>query len=479
MLDESSLIAAVRARLPTLTRAQAAAVVKALFAAIAARLADGERVTIPGFGSFSAARATARAGRNPDEAAPRRPEGGERRVRFQASRSAAVEKAGERRGPAGAVERGVMESAGEPGGPRFGYGVDGVSGKGEGPSVRGSSAAAKSAAEPQAIVEVFYATDRKVTAGASEPAKVYGSVRGDGSLGYGTCRVSIPHRHRTGHLEGPSIWRLELRPNPEKHVVLLSVAQSSRESFLRDLAARIAAAAKKQLLVFIHGFSVTFADAARRTAQLAYDLDFDGAVAFYSWPSKGAASPLAYTHDENSVEWTKPHFVAFLDELSRDSGAEHIHLIAHSMGNRVLTAALAQIALEMAGRPGAPRFSEVILTAPDIDAEVFHDLAGVMRPAARRMTLYASENDRALDVSHRVHGYGRAGDVKPEIVVAAGLDSVDASAVDTSFLGHSYYGDNRSVISDIYHLIRNSLPPGDRGLRPRRSKAGAFWAFAP
>jgi esterase/lipase superfamily enzyme len=188
---------------------------------------------------------------------------------------------------------------------------------------------------------------------------------------------------------------------------------------------------------------------------------------------------LGYTHDENSVQWTVPHLVAFLEELARDSGAERIHLIAHSMGNRALAAALQEIAWKMAAHPAPPSFAEVILTAPDIDAEVFRGLARAMRPAARRMTLYASGRDRALKVSHGIHGYGRAGDVEPEIVVVDGLDSIDASAVDTGLLGHSYFADQRSVISDIYHVIRNSLPPGKRGLQSHKTRSGQFWAFAP
>ena len=200
-------------------------------------------------------------------------------------------------------------------------------------------------------VEVFYATDREAT-GRSDPARSYGSGRGDGSLSYGTCRVSVPHDRRIGHLTSPSIWRFEFRPDPARHVILLSVARLDRTPFFSALAAQVGATAGRQLLVFVHGFNVTFEDAARRTAQLAYDLQFDGAAAFYSWPSRGAATPLGYTHDETSVEWAKPHCVAFLEELSRDSGATHIHLIAHSMGNRVLTAALHEIALKMAAPPG-------------------------------------------------------------------------------------------------------------------------------
>jgi esterase/lipase superfamily enzyme len=86
------------------------------------------------------------------------------------------------------------------------------------------------------------------------------------------------------------------------------------------------------------------------------------------------------------------------------------------MGNRALTRALEQLAAVMAD-PAAPNFSEVILTAPDIDAEVFRQVAASFRGAARRVTLYASAKDRALRASHKFHGYPRAGDGGENIVV--------------------------------------------------------------
>ena len=460
MIGKTSLITAVRARLPHLTAAQAGAIVDALFAAIAEILARGEEVAIPGLGTFQLARTA----------------GGEPSVVFTPGHAAE---------PVLAVEIAADRMRDDPPA-RPSAAVGGMR------TVRDESLPARSGAippgfalesrpggEPYAVVEVFFATDRKAT-GATAAAEVFSGLRGDGKLAYGRCRVSIPRDHRLGRLEKPSLWRFEFRQDPEKHVVLLAVERQDHDRFFADLAARVRAGERREVLLFVHGFNVTFEDAARRTAQIAYDLDFDGAAAFYSWPSRG--SKLAYTRDEDSVEWTKPHLVSFLRELARDSGAERIHLIAHSMGNRALTAALQQIALAMGAAgagAGAPKFHEVILTAPDVDAEVFRDLAGEMMPAARHMTLYASRKDEALKLSHGVHGYPRAGDVDPEIVVVPGLDSVDASEVDTSFLGHSYFGDERSVVSDILLLLRNGLAPRDRGLRPRECTAGRFWIFPP
>jgi hypothetical protein len=39
------------------------------------------------------------------------------------------------------------------------------------------------------------------------------------------------------------------------------------------------------------------------------------------------------------------------------------------------------------------------------------------------------------------------------LVVVPGIDTIDATAVDTSFMGHSYFAETRSVLEDIYALM--------------------------
>jgi hypothetical protein len=61
-----------------------------------------------------------------------------------------------------------------------------------------------------------------------------------------------------------------------------------------------------------------------------------------------------------------------------------------------------------------------------------------------------------------------------------GIDTIDATAVDTSLVGHAYYGDNRSILSDMFALVHDGLPPERRfGLRPRQHLAGRYWVFHP
>jgi len=305
------------------------------------------------------------------------------------------------------------------------------------------------------------------------PDRTYGNERGE--LEMGICEVSIPERHEVGAVERPSVFRLELQEDPRRHVVVLGIEEQPADEFFAGLRDRVDASRKKEAFVFVHGFNTTFEEAAHRTAQLAYDLRFDGAPIFFSWPSQGEL--IQYSVDETNADWTVPHLKEFLVAVAKRSGAESVHLIAHSMGNRALTSALRRISYEM--RDELPLFNELVLTAPDIDAQVFeHDIVPAILPTAERVTLYASSNDEALKLSKTVHGYRRAGDSGAELLVIPGIDTIDVSTVDTSLIGHLYYGDNATVIADMLDLINRSKPPNLRPwLQSRPLGELMYWVF--
>ena len=109
-----------------------------------------------------------------------------------------------------------------------------------------------------------------------------------------------------------------------------------------------------------------------------------------------------------------------------------------------------------------PFLQQLILTAPDIDTGHFRQLAKVIRNTSMRVTLYASSLDKALSASLKLHYYPRAGLSGKDITIIEGVDTIDASTVDTELLGHSYYGDNKSVLTDIFSLIYEGRPPSER-----------------
>lgn len=306
----------------------------------------------------------------------------------------------------------------------------------------------------RAVIQVFYGTDRAPT-GSAEPNDFYGSDRGRIQLGL--CEVSIPRNHVEGELESPKIWKLEFSEDVEKHVVLTSVEPLNGRTFLAGMRKTIQATEAREAFIFIHGYNVTFRDAARRTAQIAYDLKFDGAPIMYSWPAQGALKD--YSVDEENARWSVPNVTRFVEGIAQASGARKVHLIAHSMGNRVLTGALHRLANEYPTGNG-PRFNEVVLTAPDIDADTFkRDIAPFITQSADRVTIYASSNDKALLASRALHGntrLGLAGDYLTTFPDLSNVEVIDASEVDTSLfsLGHSYYGSSTTVLGDLRSLFR-------------------------
>ncbi|WP_328786086.1 alpha/beta hydrolase (plasmid) [Streptomyces canus] len=321
-------------------------------------------------------------------------------------------------------------------------------------------------------VELAYATDRRPIADA-EAGRWYGADRGD--LSFGTASVGIPDDHRMGKLERPRGWPLRFSTDRKQYLDVADVHSCDAANFVMASAERLHRAPEPDLLVFVHGYNVSFTDAVRRTAQLAYDLDFRGVPLLYSWPS--AASTSSYFVDGENAQWAQPHFQAFLNLVLTSTGSRRVHIVAHSMGNRILTDALTAVD-GMPLPPGSARLGQVIFAAPDIDAAVFVQRAKRFTSQAESYTLYVSGKDQALNMSQRFVRHPRAGQAGDGIVVVDGVDTIDVSDLDTGLMSHSYVGSHRSVVSDLFYLLHRGHRPSDRfGLRPVVSPGGIYWVF--
>jgi esterase/lipase superfamily enzyme len=331
------------------------------------------------------------------------------------------------------------------------------------------SAAAAKSRSPAVIdkgftrVRIFYATDRLRS--GDTPNEFYRDQRraeeANAAFELGQCDVGIPYKHAPGEIERPSVWKLEFREDPAKHVVLLSVQPLAPAGWRKDVRNSVAESPDRAALVFVHGFNVDFASAARRTAQMKYDLGFRGAAILYSWPA-----PSNYVECEGNAIWTLPHLMEFLTEYVQQSGAQRIHLIAHSMGTRVLTTALK----ELAASPAAAqvKYDQIVLAAPDIDAAVFkQQIAPRIVTAAERISIYSSSNDWALVASKKAHRYKRLGEGGPNLTTFPEwrqIEVLDATSVDESLLGHSYYGDSPTILRDVRGVL-SGLGAAARGLK--------------
>ena len=306
---------------------------------------------------------------------------------------------------------------------------------------------------------VFFGTDRNYIK-SENLNNTFGTKRS--ILKYGIVEVSIPHDHRIGEIESPAIWKFEFSEDPKKHMMLQEISLLEKDAFFDQLSKAIQKSEKKSTFLFVHGYNTSFSEAAKRTAQISYDLKFDGKAVFYSWPSQ--ASTFRYGKDEENIAWSQSNIQRFLEDYLFKSKAEDIYLVAHSMGNRGLTRAIVEV---MKDNPELKsKIKEIIHAAPDIDADIFkNDIAPQMVSETKKpITLYVSADDLALKASKLLHGNPRAGDAGENMVIVEGIETIDATGIDTSFLSHSYFADNNSIISDIFDIIKS----GQRALERKR-----------
>ena len=297
------------------------------------------------------------------------------------------------------------------------------------------------------IVEFFYATNRKesdlpvslevqatfknnkkVSVARPNGWAIVGDYTGErnASLSFGAIRVRVPEGHRIGKLELPSSVKIfgftfkTYGPDPTKHFTIRSIAKTSEDQWIKSLSS----AKTKKALIFVHGFNTKFRDAVFRTAQIVWDLQYQGTAVLFSWPSRGEIAD--YLYDKDSALGSRDALLHVVADL-RKAGYDHIDILAHSMGNLIAVDALSNSAATRS--PVA--IAQLIMAAPDVDRDMFVQAIPRLAKVAKGLTLYASAKDEALSLSKRVAGnIPRAGDVPDSgPIVVASVSTIDVSEI--------------------------------------------------
>ena len=228
---------------------------------------------------------------------------------------------------------------------------------------------------------------------------------------------------------------------------------------------------KKDTVIFIHGYNVTFEEAIKAAAKMCNNFKkvnsnrgVNGAL--FSWPSDGLKTPyIAYANDRHDAAISGPAFargilklVDFLQGATKEEACKQdIHLVAHSMGNYVLRNALQEIIREKGTR--LPRlFNQIFLMAADEDDDAFeHDSKLKWLPKiAKQVNVYFNRGDLAIAVSDWTKGNpARLGDDGPRLPsnVPAKVTQIDCSKVVKGVVEHSYYIDTEEVVEDMVQVL--------------------------
>lgn len=342
-------------------------------------------------------------------------------------------------------------------------------------------------AEPVAVIEwqpgvsstwqILYATNRGQSGDVPRRGPRYGNTV-VASPEYGVCAVTLPHRERGK--DGPttseksSRWTRWLGRGTDPSAAgeaptdatgeVEIVQPLEEEMFFTKLQGLVDQSRQRDVLVFVHGFNVSYEQAVLRATQVAADMPFNGAIVVYAWPSQGGVDN--YERDGEVIDESRMAFVHFLTQLGeRLPASVDINVLVHSMGNRLVTRSVWYLPDTFTD---PPRFREMVFCAPDVSVDEFKRNARRVVDVCERATLYKNCNDAALIASKWRNLEERAGEAFQPILMD-GLDTIETTVVDTSLLGHSYYGSNTSILRDLFAIIKEHQPAAEREWLQRKT----------
>jgi esterase/lipase superfamily enzyme len=210
-------------------------------------------------------------------------------------------------------------------------------------------------------------------------------------------------------------------------------------------------AAGQDVLIYVHGFKQTFETAALDAAHLSDGIRFRGQTMVFSWPSK--AGLFDYAYDRDSAMWSRDDFERVLQSIVTSPGAGRVHIVAHSMGTMLTLEGLRQLYARY-GDSVTDRIGAVVFAAPDIDMDVFSSAVDRIGPLARKITVIAATNDRALALSGRIAGgMVRVGAAEKATIERLGVRVIDASEAGWGIINHDLFLSN----AEVRRVIRRSI----------------------
>ncbi len=345
------------------------------------------------------------------------------------------------------------------------------------PGTEPGSAAKALSKKIKGVVPVYFQTNRVVKDG-EEPLLKQVTYERSPAPTFGVVEVSIPIAHKLGKIELPQTNFLGFveAEDTGKHFTVLRASKLTREQFVAGMAND-----KKSLMLFVHGYNVSFSNAAFTSAQIAFDVNYEGRVVMFSWPSK--AGLLDYDYDRESAVISSDALFDLLKTIKNETDITRIVVIAHSLGSEVVIGALHQASLT-ATKLG---ITELIFAASDVSRDMYLQRAEQIKASAEKVTLYASSSDRALLASLKKAQSGtRMGYVLKEgPTLVPGVETIDVTAVgaDMFALNHSTYAKSRAVLDDIGRLLlKSDHPPHERTTTLERrpdKKNIKYWLYVP
>jgi len=236
-------------------------------------------------------------------------------------------------------------------------------------------------------------------------------------------------------------------------------------------------------LIFVPGFNSTLLSALEIVGQMLLMSGLDSnrvATVVFKWPGGGLSSFYDAQQLCQGYEVVEcfDALVESIHAASAPSRVRRIHILAHSMGCRVL--------LNVLTTSRFAEFGQVIFAQPELDLDAFRAAAAYCASRCDNCTVYVNSGDWALfgaEIFNRTFSssggccsrllgqphpsLGRASRgslLDSEGYCVEGVDIIDTSSVHSNVteIRHSFFHLSRETIDDVKDCILSGLPASDR-----------------
>jgi len=321
---------------------------------------------------------------------------------------------------------------------------------------------------------IAYVTDRKAGPTVDGNATYVGQYAG--RVSYGVITVQVPEHHPSGSpIDAAAIKKVESIP----YAAFLKLLQDQSE---------------KPLVIWIHGYRLSFPVSTTYCAEIARDLDIDANVLTFDWASN--ESTFGYNQDVLQISQSTNHLVDLLETINNQVKPAKIIIIGHSLGCRLVCLALQQLYNNPNSRN--LKLDHVIFLAPNVDREEFNqNFKSGLQALVNRLTIYVASDDNVLllgKLLYNVDSIGLPEQFSPatnldeiqtflyyEKQLPGKIDLVDVSFSKKDFLRKHRLFLERPVLEDLFWLIHEDNPAAQRHLLKYKNAQNAtdYWVIPP
>jgi esterase/lipase superfamily enzyme len=256
-------------------------------------------------------------------------------------------------------------------------------------------------------IPILLATTRQRS--SNDPGEMFSSERAD-AISYAKVVISIPpgDNRKVGEIQ----WPASPPGDPQRDFVTVSADYINKREFGAAITSVGKESHRNKAMIFVHGFNNRLDDAAYRLAQIVQDSKAPVIPILFSWPSRGVVDLRAYEYDRESSTQSSDELEQLIDTVALSPRVNEVTIVCHSMGCALTLEALHAKAMRD-GKIG-DKVRNVLLVAPDVDANHFRAKMHEMGNARPRFVLLLSQDDHALKISKVLWGGAtRLGDVDP------------------------------------------------------------------